>query len=68
LLRAYVEGQLVPALRLGPVVIANNLGSHRTRGVREAIEGAGAKLMHLPPYSPDFSPVENCGSKIKESI
>jgi len=66
--RAYVEGQLVPALRPGQIVIADNLGSHRTRGVREAIEGAGAKLMYLPPYSPDFSPVENCGSKIKESI
>jgi transposase len=66
--RAYIEGQLVPTLRPGQVVIADNLGAHRTRGVREAIEGVGAKLMYLPPYSPDFSPVENCGSKIKESI
>ena len=66
--RAYVEGQLVPALRPGQVVLADNLSAHRARGVREAIEGVGAKLMYLPPYSPDFSPVENCGSKVKESI
>lgn len=66
--RSYVEGQLVPTLRPGQVVLADNLGAHRTRGVREAIEGAGAELIYLPPYSPDFSPVENCGSKIKESI
>jgi hypothetical protein len=44
--RAYVEGQLAPALRPGQVVIEDNLGAHRTRGVREAIEGAGAKLMY----------------------
>lgn len=66
--RSYVQGQLVPALTPGQVVLADNLGAHRTRGVRESIEGVGAKLMYLPPYSPDFSPVENCGSKIKESI
>jgi transposase len=65
---AYVEKQLVPELKPGQVVLVDNLGAHRTHGVREAIEGANAELIYLPPYSPDFSPVENCGSKVKEAI
>jgi transposase len=66
--RAYVEHQLVPELRPGDVAILDNLGAHKVAGIREAIEAAGASLMCLPPYSPDMSPVESCGSKIKEAI
>src|SRR5262245_3174113 len=46
----------------------DRLGAHRTDGVREAIEKRGAEYRFLPPYSPDLSPVENCGSKVKEAI
>jgi len=56
---AYVEQVLVPTLRKGDVVIMDNLGSHKCAGVRKAIEDAGATLLYLPPYSPDFNPIEN---------
>ena len=62
---AYVEQVLVPELRPGDVVILDNLGSHRVAGVREAIEGAEARLLYLPPYSPDLNPIENAFSKLK---
>ena len=55
--RAYVERVLVPELRPGDVVILDNLGSHKGPHVRAAIEAAGARLLHLPPYSPDFNPI-----------
>jgi transposase len=61
----YVQRVLVPALRLGDVVIMDNLGSHKGAAVREAIEAAGAELRFLPPYSPDFNPIENAFSKLK---
>ena len=62
---AYVRQQLVPTLSAGDVVILDNLASHKRVGVREAIEAAGAKLLFLPPYSPDLNPIENAFSKFK---
>jgi len=55
--RAYVSAILVPTLRQGDTVILDNLGAHKVVGVREAIEAAGAKLLYLPPYSPEFNPI-----------
>jgi transposase len=63
--QAYVDQVLVPELREGDIVIMDNLGSHKGRGVREAIEAAGAHLLYLPPYSPDFNPIENAFSKLE---
>lgn len=63
--RAYVQQCLVPALRPGDVVIMDNLGSHKVAGVREAIEAAGATPLSLPPYSPDFNPIEQAFAKLK---
>lgn len=65
LFRAYVEKVLVPDLRPGDVVVLDNLGSHTVAGVREAVEGAGCRLLFLPPYSPDLNPIENAFSKLK---
>jgi hypothetical protein len=56
---AYVTQVLVPALKPGDVVILDNLPAHKGSRVREAIEAAGASLLYLPPYSPDFNPIEN---------
>jgi transposase len=63
--RAYVEQVLVPTLRPGDVVIMDNLPAHRVSGVREAIEAAGATRLFLPPYSPDFNPIEQAFAKLK---
>jgi transposase len=63
--RAYVQQSLVPTLRPGDVVIMDNLGSHKVAGVREAIEAAGARLLYLPPYSPDLNPIEQLFAKLK---
>ncbi|TAU59269.1 IS630 family transposase [Rhizobium ruizarguesonis] len=65
---AYVEQVLLPTLQTGDVVVMDNLPAHKTAGVRDAIEGAGAKLMFLPPYSPDFNPIENAFSKLKAML
>jgi transposase len=65
---AYVRGQLVPRLRRGDVVIADRLGAHRIRGARAAIEARGATYDLLPPYSPDLTPVEEAGGKVKDHI
>jgi transposase len=62
---AYVERVLVPELRRGDVVVMDNLGSHTPAGVRRAVEGAGCRLLYLPPYSPDLNPIENAFSKLK---
>ena len=62
---AYVEQILVPELRPGDVVILDNLSSHKGRRVRALIEAAGASLLYLPPYSPDFNPIENAFAKLK---
>jgi transposase len=63
--QAYVDQVLVPELKPGDLVIMDNLGSHKGAGVRAAIETAGAKLLYLPPYSPDFNPIENAFAKLK---
>jgi transposase len=62
---AYVSQFLAPTLRPGDIVVADNLGSHKNREVRRAIRAAGAKLFFLPPYSPDFNPIENAFAKLK---
>ena len=59
---------LVPELRPGDIVVMDNLGSHKGAGVREAIEAAGASLLYLPPYSPDFNPIENAFAKLKAKL
>ena len=61
----YVEKVLVPELRPGDIVIMDNLSSHKGPRVRELIEAAGASLRYLPPYSPDFNPIENAFAKLK---
>ena len=61
----YVERVLVPELRPGDVVVMDNLSSHKGPRVRELIEAAGASLLYLPPYSPDFNPIENAFAKLK---
>ncbi len=63
--KAYVEQVLAPTLIKGDVVIMDNLGAHKVKGIREAIEARGAKVIYLPPYSPDLNPIEKCWSKIK---
>jgi transposase len=63
--QAYVDQVLVPELNPGDIVILDNLGSHKGAAVRAAIEAAGAKLLYLPPYSPDFNPIENAFAKLK---
>jgi hypothetical protein len=56
---------LVPELQPGDIVVMDNLGSHKGLGVRAAIEDAGASLLYLPPYSPEFNPIENAFAKLK---
>jgi transposase len=63
--QAYVDEVLVPTLSPGDVVIMDNLGSHKGAQIRASIEAAGATLLYLPPYSPDFNPIENAFSKLK---
>ena len=65
---AYVAHFLVPALRPGQLVVMDNLGAHRPKRVRELIEGKGCELMYLPPYSPDFNPIEEAFSKVKHIL
>ena len=66
--QAYVDQVLVPDLRPGDVVVMDNLGSHKRPGIRAAIEAAGASLLYLPPYSPDFNPIENAFAKLKAML
>ena len=61
----YVEKVLVPELRQGDTVILDNLPGHKGPRVRQLIEAAGARLLYLPPYSPDFNPIENAFAKLK---
>jgi transposase len=63
--KAYVEQVLVPELIPGDIVIMDNLPAHKVAGVRQTIEAAGAILLYLPPYSPDFNPIEMAFSKLK---
>lgn len=62
---AYVTEVLVPRLCPDDIVILDNAGAHKVKGVRDAIEAAGAWLWYLPPYSPDLNPIELCWSKLK---
>lgn len=62
---AYVENVLAPSLRSGQVVVMDNLSAHKGERVRDLIEERGCKLIYLPPYSPDFNPIEQAFSKIK---
>jgi transposase len=66
--RAYVEEVLVPALHEGDVVVFDNLSAHLAPAVEEAIERAGASVLPLPPYSPDYTPIEEMYSKVKEFL
>ena len=61
----YVEQVLAPTLACGDVVVMDNLPAHKGAAVKEAIEATGARLLFLPPYSPDFNPIENAFSKLK---
>jgi transposase len=66
--QVYVEQVLVPALHAGDVVVFDNLAAHLSPEVAEAIERAGARVLPLPPYSPDFTPIEEMFSKFKECL
>ena len=63
--RTYVERVLVPTLKPGDIVVMDNLGSHKGKAVRAAIRAAGARLLFLPPYSPDLNPIEQVFAKLK---
>jgi transposase len=65
---SYIEQVLVPALHEGDVVVFDNLSAHLGPAVAEAIEGAGARVLPLPPYSPDYTPIEEMFSKVKEFL
>lgn len=64
----FVANALVPVLKRGDVVVLDNLQAHKVKGVREAVEQVGARLLYLPPYSPDLSPIEPMWSKVKQSL
>lgn len=65
LFKGWVRQHLVPTLRLGDIVVMDNLNSHKVAGVRDAIEAVGAEVLYLPPYSPDLNPIETVFSKFK---
>jgi len=65
---AFVEQVLVPELRPGDIVVMDNLSSHKSVRTRELIEGAGARLIFLPPYSPDLNPIEMVFAKVKQLL
>lgn len=66
--RVYVEQVLAPTLGPGDIVIMDNLGSHKSKAVRQAIRNAGAKLFFLPKYSPDLNPIEQLFAKLKHHL
>jgi transposase len=65
---AWLDHDLCPQLNKGDVVVMDNLSAHKNPGVARAIEAVGARLLYLPPYSPDFNPIENMWSKVKEAL
>ena len=65
---SFVEEVLAPALRPGDVVIWDNLAPHKDAETEALVTQAGARVLRLPPYSPDFNPIESCWSKIKEHL
>ena len=64
----YVEQVLVPTLKPGDIVVMDNLGSHKSKAVRQAIRAAGARLLFLPKYSPDLNPIEQLFAKLKHEL
>jgi len=66
--KAYVEQMLVPTLKPGDLVIMDNLGSHKSKAVRQAIRAVGARLLFLPAYSPDLNPIEQVFAKLKHLL
>lgn len=66
--QAYIEQVLVPTLKPGDIVVMDNLPAHKPAGVRRSIEAASAVLLYLPPYSPDFNPIEMAFAKLKASL
>jgi transposase len=65
---AYVKYVLCPQLRPGQLVVMDNLGAHKVDGIRELIQSTGARLWYLPPYSPDFNPIEQCWAQLKQKL
>ena len=65
---AYLEQVLGPQLQPGDVVVMDNLAAHKVAGVRESIQARGAELLYLPPYSPDFNPIEPCWAQVKQQL
>jgi len=65
---AWCEQMLAPALRPDDIVVMDNLPAHKVAGIRHAIEARGATLLYLPPYSPDFNPIENAFAKLKAHV
>jgi transposase len=65
---AYLEHVLCPQLKPGQLVVMDNLGAHKVDGVKELIEQTGASLCYLPPYSPDFNPIEKCWAQMKQIL
>jgi transposase len=66
--RTYVKQVLGPTLRPGDIVVMDNLQAHKAVGVQQALARRGARLLYLPPYSPDLSPIEPCWSKVKTAL
>lgn len=66
--RAYVEHELAPSLEPGDIVILDNLSAHKDAGARSLIEARGARLLFLPPYSPDFNPIELAWATVKKAL
>ena len=64
----YLQRMLLPALEEGDVMVMDNLRVHKSERVRELIEHAGVEVLYLPPYSPDFNPIEEAFSKIKNLV
>ena len=64
----YLRRVLAPVLTAGDIVVMDNLPAHKVSGVREAIEAKGATLLYLPPYSPDFNPIEKAFAKLKAAL
>ena len=65
---AYLEHVLCPQLKPGQIVVMDNLAAHKVAGVQELIGAAGASLLYLPPYSPDFNPIEQCWAQFKQRL
>ncbi len=63
--KTYLKTQLAPSLKPGDIVICDNLAAHKVAGVKDIIEAAGAKILYLPPYSPDLNPIEQAFAKLK---